>query len=139
MRLDEDGETSCCVVERGSQRISVITAEVLRRIEVTDAPSKLVCFTLPGMASVSVLLRPSSGPCSSPNPLFRGAAKAALHCAQHSHPPNPERAETRSCPKRAHSYRARSASKEGTWPLPSQRSERPLEELLGECHMLLDI
>ena len=61
MRLDEDGETSCCVVERESQRISVITAEVLLRNEVIDAPSKLVCFTLPGMASVSVLLRPSSG------------------------------------------------------------------------------
>src|ERR1041385_284471 len=32
-------------------------------------------------------------------------------CARRSHPPNPERAETRSCPKRAQLYRARSASK----------------------------
>ncbi len=46
---------------------------------------------------------------------LKGAAKVALYCAQYSHPPNPERAETRSCPKRAHSYRARSASKKGTW------------------------
>jgi hypothetical protein len=37
----------------------------------------------------------------------------AFDCAQHSHPPNPERAMTRSCPKRAPSERARSASKEG--------------------------
>ena len=50
--------------------------------------------------------------------LLKGVAKAALYCAQHSHPPNPERAETRSCPMRAHSYRARSASKKGTWPVP---------------------
>jgi hypothetical protein len=41
--------------------------------------------------------------------------------------------------ERAHSYRARSASKEDTWPLPSQRSERPLEELLSEGHVLLDV
>ena len=32
-------------------------------------------------------------------------------------PARPERAETRSCPMRAHSDRARSASKEGTWLL----------------------
>jgi len=38
----------------------------------------------------------------------RRAAKAALYCARHSHPPNPERAETRSCPRQAHSDRARS-------------------------------
>ena len=53
-------------------------------------------------------------------PLFEGVAKAALDCAQLSHPPNPERAETRSCPRRAPFHRARSASKEGTWPLPSR-------------------
>ena len=29
---------------------------------------------------------------------FRGVAKVALYCARHSYPPNPERAETRSCP-----------------------------------------
>ena len=51
-------------------------------------------------------------------PLAKGAIKAALYCAQHSHPPNPERAETRSCPKRAQFHRARSASKKGTWSLP---------------------
>jgi hypothetical protein len=43
---------------------------------------------------------------------------------------------------RAPLHRARSASKEGTWPLPatpSQRPERLFEELLGEGHMLLDV
>ena len=50
--------------------------------------------------------------------LVKGVAKAALYCAQYSHPPNPERAETRSCPRRAQFHRARSASKKGTWPLP---------------------
>jgi hypothetical protein len=35
-------------------------------------------------------------------PLFEGVAEAALDCARHSHPPNPERAETRSCPRRAY-------------------------------------
>jgi len=50
---------------------------------------------------------------------LQGVAEAALYCARHSHPPNPERAETRSRPRRAHSYRARSASKKGTWLLPS--------------------
>ena len=39
-------------------------------------------------------------------------------CAQHSHPLKPERAETRSCPKRALFHRARSAGKKGTWSLP---------------------
>jgi hypothetical protein len=48
----------------------------------------------------------------------RAADEAAPNCAQHSHPPNPERAGTRSCPTRAHSDRARSASKE--------RAPRPL-------------
>jgi hypothetical protein len=34
----------------------------------------------------------------------RGSSQTVLHCARHSHPPNPERAETRSCPKRAPSF-----------------------------------
>ena len=51
-------------------------------------------------------------------PLIEGVVEAALHCAQLSHPPNPERAETHSCPRRAQFHRARSASKKGTWPLP---------------------
>ena len=46
-----------------------------------------------------------------------------FHRARHSHPPNPERAETRSCPRRALSECARSASKKGTWPLPTHSSE----------------
>jgi len=50
-------------------------------------------------------------------------AKAALNCARHSHPPNPKRAGTRSCPRRPQFHRARSASKEGTWPLPSPPSK----------------
>jgi len=58
-----------------------------------------------------------------PLPISKGVAKAALYCAQHSHPPNPERAMTRSFPKRAQLYRARSASKEGTWPLPPHPSQ----------------
>ena len=57
---------------------------------------------------------PFLNPCS---PELKRVAEAALDCAQPSHPPNPERAETRSCPRRAHSYRARSASTKGTWPL----------------------
>ena len=47
---------------------------------------------------------------------FQGSGQIVVHCAQHSHPPNPERAETRSCPRRAHSDRARSASKKDIWP-----------------------
>jgi len=46
-------------------------------------------------------------------------ARAALYCARHSHPPNPERAKTRSCPRRALSEYARSVSKKGPWPLLS--------------------
>jgi hypothetical protein len=49
--------------------------------------------------------------------LLKGAAKVVLYCATFS-PARPRRAETRRLPKRAHSYRARSASKKGTWPLP---------------------
>ncbi len=56
-------------------------------------------------------------------PPVKGVAEAALYCAQHSHPPNPERAETRSCPRRAQFHRARSASKKGAWPLPPYPSE----------------
>jgi hypothetical protein len=41
--------------------------------------------------------------------------------------------------ERAHSYRARSASKEDTWLLPSQCSERSFEELFREGHVLLDV
>src|SRR5580765_2692857 len=48
---------------------------------------------------------------------LEGVTEAALYCALLSHPPNPERAETRSCPRRALSECARSASKKGTWPL----------------------
>ena len=40
-----------------------------------------------------------------------------LHCAQHSHPPNPERAETRSCPRRPPLHRGGSASKKDAWLL----------------------
>jgi hypothetical protein len=43
---------------------------------------------------------------------------------------------------RAPFHRARSASREGTWPLPatpSQRPERPFKKLLSEGHMLLDV
>jgi hypothetical protein len=114
-----------------------------------------------------------------PNSSFSRVAWSILDCAQYSHPPNPERAETRSCPRRAHSsinqwpfqarlsfslgrtpmlvyerpsneaqpilypvilrerprlpftarigrahsYRARSASKKGTWPLPAHPSQ----------------
>ena len=49
--------------------------------------------------------------------VLEGVAKVALDCAQLFHPPNPERAETRSCPRRAQFLRARSASKEDAWPL----------------------
>ncbi len=49
----------------------------------------------------------------------RGGSQTVLHCAQHSHPPNPERAETRSCPRRAHSDRTRSASKKDGLAAPS--------------------
>jgi len=45
--------------------------------------------------------------------LLKGAAKVALYCATFS-PARPRLAETRRLPKRAHSYRARSASKKGT-------------------------
>src|SRR6185503_1386714 len=55
-------------------------------------------------------------------PFLRGVAKVALHCAQLFHPPNPDRAETRSSPRRAPSERARSARKKGTWPLPFHSS-----------------
>ena len=48
----------------------------------------------------------------------RGQRGLLPDCAQHSYPPNPKRAETRSCPMRAQFYRARSASKKDTWPLP---------------------
>jgi hypothetical protein len=37
--------------------------------------------------------------------IFR-AVWSILTCAQLSHPPNPERVETRSSPRRAHSYNA---------------------------------
>ena len=50
-------------------------------------------------------------------------AKAALYCAQHSHPPNPERTETRSCPRRPPFHRGGSASIEtmpAVSPLPFQ-------------------
>jgi len=50
---------------------------------------------------------------------FQWGGQMELYCAQHSHPPNPERAETRSCPRRALFYRARSASKEGHLAAPS--------------------
>src|SRR5215210_3022778 len=46
------------------------------------------------------------GPFKLSIPLFKGVTEAALYCARHSHPPNPERAKTRSCPRRAHSDRA---------------------------------
>ena len=48
---------------------------------------------------------------------------SGLDRARHSHPPNPERAETRSCPRRALSYRALSASKKNCLPTPSHHSE----------------
>ena len=51
--------------------------------------------------------------------LLPRVAWSILNCAQHSHPPNPERAETRSCPRRAHFDRARSASRR-TARLPSR-------------------
>ena len=35
----------------------------------------------------------------------KGNSQTVLHCAPHSHPPNPERAETRSCPWRAPFHR----------------------------------
>ena len=60
----------------------------------------------------------------SSSPLLEGLGKTALYCARHSHPPNPERAETRSCPTRALSECARSASKKGTWPLLSHLKAR---------------
>ena len=42
-----------------------------------------------------------------------------FNCARHSHPPNPERTETRSHPGRAHSDRARSGSTEVILTTPS--------------------
>ena len=51
-------------------------------------------------------------------PLFQGCVQVGFYCAQPSHPPNPERAETRSCPRRAQFHRARSASKKVTWAHP---------------------
>lgn len=55
-----------------------------------------------------------------------GGAWLILDCAQHSHPPNPDRTETRSCPGE-HSYRARSASRRTT-RLPAQFFSILLEE-----------
>src|SRR5207344_3159234 len=66
-------------------------------------------------------------------PLFRGVAEAVLHCAHrptviHLYAPsklarfslgNGTRAGPTAAVERAHSDRARSGSKEGTWPLPS--------------------
>ncbi len=49
-------------------------------------------------------------------PLLEGVAEAALYCAQHSHPPNPERAETRSCPRRAPSINDPSKLARFTFP-----------------------
>ena len=43
-----------------NQRVSVSTAEVLRPNEVIHAPSKLACFTLPGMSPRLIPLRPSN-------------------------------------------------------------------------------
>src|SRR4029079_6421373 len=59
-------------------------------------------------------------------------------CAQHSHPPNPERAQTRSYPRRAHSYRARSASRRTT-RLPSRplSFDFPFSTLLESRHGFL--
>src|SRR6185295_8874521 len=78
-----------------------------------------------GSATVSTVTRSKATPPASASyeafrllTFSRGSGQIVVHCAQHSHPPNPERAETRSCPWRAHSYRARSASKKDIWPLP---------------------
>jgi len=62
-----------------------------------NAPSKLACFALPGMAPVLVPLRPSSE-----------------HILIVRAPGAKDRHGCQSIP----SYRARSASKEGTWSLP---------------------
>ena len=66
------------------------------------------------------------------SPVLEGVAKAALDCAQHSHPPNPERDETRSCPRRVPFYRARSASKKAGLPLPAVRPRVSASTRSGE-------
>ena len=72
--------------------------------------------------------------CARPSPSSqRGCSQAALYCAQLSHPPNPERAETRTCPRRAPLHRARSASKKGTWLRPPPPW---LLQKQSHCHLL---
>ena len=51
-------------------------------------------------------------------PLFQGCVQVGFYCSQPSHSPNPERAETRSCPRRAQFHHARSASKKAPWTHP---------------------
>ena len=56
-------------------------------------------FHFQGWSSPSSIARVEREPSNSLYLSFRGVAEAALYCARHSHPPNPERAETRSCPE----------------------------------------
>ena len=65
--------------------------------------------------------KPPAQQCISPR-RSQGNSQTALNCAALSPAPL-RRAETRRLPKRAHSDRARSESKEGTWPFPPRPSE----------------
>ncbi|MEO7858926.1 MAG: hypothetical protein ABIU05_00555, partial [Nitrospirales bacterium] len=100
-----------------------------------EIPLGYSTFSLLDLYRFYLLLPRGRGRWSPTVPVQRGASSLLLHRPSWGWPRLPSTARV----ERAHSDRARSASKEGTWRSPSHLPKRPLKGLFRLFHVLFNI